>query len=200
MNKRMFTILVVIAIIAMVGTVSIVLAGNDFGVGDPPAALQPPLKQTALAELQSKRATDNAQYPPIIKNDKTPLVGFVLPKSCPRTKDASKIGIFDFGFGPFPGGRNLINWAAAYGSNGDYYNIWAGTPDDDPKKGLLRVGDELYDSCLAYAKGTPSPGFKDYLTDQGPMKITEIKGDTVVYSIEGSGTGTFNFVTGQFFP
>jgi hypothetical protein len=199
MNKKTITILLVIALLAAAGTVSIVLASaNDYG--DPPAALQPPPKQTALAELQSKRETDNALHPPIIKNDKTPLAGFTLPASCPRTKDDSKTGIVDFRFGPFFGGRYLINWAAAYGSNGDYYNIWAGSPDDDPKKGLLRVDDEFYDSCLAQAKGTPSPGFKDYLTDQGPMKIAEIRGDTVVYSIEGGGTGTFNFVTGQFLP
>jgi hypothetical protein len=191
MNKKMLlTVLFLIAILAA-SAVTLALAGN----GDPDVALFPPAKQTVVAIQTAVHATDlalpQAGKPQILQS-------FSLPASCPAPTQTT--GIFQFRFGPFFGGKYLINSATMLASNGDYYTVWAGAPDDAPQKGLLRVDRTLGDSCQSYSLGTQAPPMADFITPNGPLTITRIQGDAVVYSIAGGGTGSFNFVTAQFTP
>lgn len=167
---------------------------NLLGISTEEMTLLPPAKQTAVALNEAVRATDlalpQASKPPVVQP-------FSLPASCPAPTQITGIG--PFRFGPFFQ-QSFINVATALASTGDYYTIWAGAPDDAPQKGLLRVDDILADSCRSYALGTLPPPFVDYVTPQGPLTITQIQGDTIIYSIAGGGTGRFNFVTGQFLP
>jgi len=195
MNKKILSAIIVLVIIMAAGVVTIAVAGISTGDGTPDVTLLPPAKQTAVALHEAVRATDlalpQAAKPQVVQS-------LSLPASCPAPTQTT--GIFPFTFGGFSGGKHLINTATALASNGNYYMIWAGAPDDAPQEGLLRVNEILGDSCRSYASGTQAPPMADYVTPKGPLTITQIQGDLVVYSIAGGGTGRFNFVTDRFLP
>jgi hypothetical protein len=195
MNKKILSAITVLAIIMAASIVTIAFASNSIGDATPDVTLLPPPKQTAEALHESVRATDlalpQAAKPQVAQS-------FSLPASCPAPTQAT--GIFSFTFGGFSGGKHLINTATVLASNGNYYMIWAGAPDDAPQEGLLRVNEILGDSCHSYALGTQAPPMADFVTSNGPLTITQLQGDVVIYSISGGGTGRFNFVTDQFLP
>jgi hypothetical protein len=194
MRKDLFLgAFILLALIIGIGTFSIVGASNNSSGNLPETTFLPPDKQTAVGFGEAVHATDSA-LPQATKSNI--VKSFSLPESCPGPTPVT--GITVFRFGPFPDGRNLVNWATAVGSTGDYYNIWAGAPADSPQKGLLRVKVVFSDSCKSLAEVTPNSSNADYITDKGPLTITKIVGDTVTYDIAGGGTGLFNFVSGEF--
>jgi len=123
-----------------------------------------------------------------------------VERSCPwPTLDASNIARFR-GAGPSFHGNNLVNVTGATASTGNIYWVWAGAPDEHPDQGLIRVKVLLADPCASGLLGTQAPPTTDYFAPKGPLTITEVEGDTILYSIAGGGSGRFNFVTGQFLP
>jgi hypothetical protein len=114
--------------------------------------------------------------------------------SC-RVKAASQI--YPFRFGPFYGGRNLVNVASAVSSTGAAYRIYAGAVDSDAQQGVMIV-ERSGDPC-ASAAGLAPAYIRAYLAARaGALTITGIAGDTVTFETLSGARGTFNYVTGQY--
>jgi hypothetical protein len=170
----------------------------------------PPEKQTFEARIQATdvagRLTANAFLAMGTTGPKHPE----LQPAASCTQTPKETGIEPFRFGPFSDGRNMINEAQVQASTGTYYRIWAGAPDyfmktgatQDPdarQEGLLRVLQLSTDPCADMAAHR-SYHFMDYKTPNGPLTITQIDGDTVIFSIANGGTGRFNYLKGEFLP
>jgi len=149
----------------------------------------PPVKQTAAAmetgtqAVLAITATESASCP-----RPTPDIIGVVP-SCDIQM-------------PFGDHRGITSQANAISPSGIMYWIWVGTPDDNPDQGLIRVMKIFIDPCVGHKQGVENTDttLTDYSAPKGPLTIIKIDGDTIIYDIAGGGSGSFNFVTGQFMP
>jgi hypothetical protein len=126
------------------------------------------------------------------------------PPSCPwPSPQATYVGPMgpDTGAPPFFSSEVNVNSEAIVTVGNNYYNIWLGAPGDHPNQGLIRVLVLSADPCASRRLGTAMPSMMtDYLTPKGPLTATKVEGSILFYSIEGGGSGRFNFVTRQFVP
>ncbi|MDE3088788.1 MAG: hypothetical protein KGJ80_05330 [Chloroflexota bacterium] len=177
--------------IAGVCIVTIIVVSPVLGQGG--SGQIPPYKQAFQARAQATQAVvEKGPHAP-----KHPELTF--PTSCRKTTP-EKTGIDTFRFGPFFGGRSIVNYASVVSSSGVHYMVYAGAPDDAPHQGLLRVLRDENDPCAATIVGSNSSYLRDYTTPTGPLKVIQIDGDVMVYATPDGGTGRFNVVTGQFLP
>ncbi len=177
-----------ILVIAFVTVATMIVASPVLSQG---GGVQPAYKQALEARGQAAQAAAE-KGPHALKHPE-----LTLPSSCRDTTPA-KTGIDTFRFGPFFGGRLIVNYASVISSTGVHYMIYAGAPDDAPQQGLLRVLRDENDPCAPAILGSNSSYLRDYTTPKGPLKITQIDGDITVYATPDGVTGRFNIVTGQF--
>jgi len=182
------TALVCLAIAAAVLTMAVVTTAIGQG------GQEPPEKQAVLAAEQARQAAaEKAPHAP-----KHPEITPV--PSCPVDVAKVQTGIIPFRFGPFSGGRNLVNVASAVSRNGVPFIIYAGALDDDQQQGVLLVREEETDPCAVAAELVPIPQLYQYLTPvrTGALTLAQVEGDTVVFTTPGGVTGAFNYVVGSF--
>jgi hypothetical protein len=181
-RNRLITVLAALAVVGIVVVIPVVGQG---GIG----GQLPPEKKAFEATAQAIQTKD-AAAPRAAKT--TPLPP---PASCQGPSITGGIDVARPD-GP-PDYRRLVN--RAYVLRGDiYYVIWAGAPYDAPQQGLIRVEQSPVDPCAAVLAGKTTPPAHDFILPKGPLTITQIDGDSVIFSIAGDGTDSFNFVTGQF--
>lgn len=115
--------------------------------------------------------------------------------SCPVK---SKPLIYPFRFGPFYGGKNLVNVASVVSSAGISYTVFAGALDASPEQGVMLVL-RNEDPC-ASAAGTIPSYLHAYLapTRTGALTIVGPSVDSVTFVSASGSRGTFNYLTGQF--
>jgi hypothetical protein len=178
------------ALAVMVVLAAIVAAAPALGQGS--NGQEPAYKQAFEAAEQARQAA--AEQGP-----HAPKQPEMKPAASCASTNPIQTGIFPFRFGPFFGGRYIVNYASVVSNQGVHYVVYAGAPDDTPRQGLVRVLSEPLDPCAASAGQTGS-SVHDYLTVSGPLTLTRINGDTVEFAIAGGGVKRFNFVTDQFLP
>jgi hypothetical protein len=182
--RRLTILIAALALAAALATTGwkLVAAGGN---GKPPAP-----KQAVLDKLQQQRAAA-AAAPHARKHP-----GARPPTSCPRKVTP---GIYPFRFGPFSGGRNLINVASVVTPGGAAYEVYAGATDDDAEQGVLILLSDIGDACAA-AAGKERPSLHAYQTPtrDGPVTITQVEGTTVVFQAANGTTGRFNVTTAHF--
>ena len=177
---------------------------SSFAVGQGGLGQPPPNKiafeatQAAMMREAEKRPTAD---PKIVPDRLTPLL---TPRSsCPNTR--IKTMIYDYTpMGP-SGESGIINVAVVI-KNDVAYSILAGSPTDLGNQGIvilkqlgmIIVRQEYVDPCAATLAGKTSASERNYVTQRGPLAITQIEGDAVVLKIAGTDTDRFNFITGQF--
>ncbi len=181
---KLFLVLAAVAVLAALALVAPALGQGSSGQ-------EPAYKQAFEAAEQARQAAA-AQGPHAARHPE------LVPANCVQPTPAT--GIFEFRFGPFFGGRNLVNYASAIASTGDHYMIYAGAPDDAPGKGLLRVMRDDGSSCGAAAGAADASNMQDYAAPGGPLAITQIAGDTVLARAADGTLVRFNYVSGQFMP
>jgi len=170
----------------------------------------PPEKQTFEARIQATevagRLTANAFLAMGTTGPKHPE--WKAATSCPVKPPI--MGIWPYVYTPISGAQ-IRNYANARASTGDYYSIFAGAPDyyfstgetqdpDEPHEGLLVITHVDLDPCASIAAGKTHGSSMQYKTPHGPLMITKIDGDTVIFSIANGGMGRFNYLKGEFLP
>ncbi len=157
-----------------------------------------PAKQTFIAFSTLQAATE-AAMPTVAKTPQPPDLNAscTTPIATTRIEPIPTIPpkVFPV-FGPFQGGFNLVNEAIVRASTGEYYQIWAGAPDDSPNKGLIYVIQLQPDFCAAVNRGTPLPALQTFLTPGGPLRLVKIEGDEVVFRRADGSMGRLNYAIG----
>lgn len=186
MRRRTLFLAVVSAGVLSAAIVTSLAVGQG-GIG----GKEPPYKLTAIARQTESQAT--AEKLP--RAPKPPLSPVVTPASCPKTHGTA--GIYPYRPDGPSDMRGFLNYAVVTSKSDVDYLIFAGAPYDSPQQGLIRVSRSYLDPCAAATAGKKDLE-QDYITRKGPLTITSVDGDAVVFSIAGGGTDRFNFVTGAF--
>ncbi len=195
MNKRLSSLIVLVAVVAIVSIFTVVRAGST-------RVVTPPFKQTAEAHDTAQVAT--AEAGPHAPKPGLGLATATEPASCPwPAPQATYVGPLGPDTGPLPFFTHELNLTskAVVTVGRDYYTIWLGASSDYPGQGLIRVLVYAADPCASHRLGTTTPSMMtDYLFPKGPLTVTKVEGSILFLNIEGGGSGRFNFVTGQFLP
>lgn len=153
----------------------------------------PVARETANAEMTAEQGTaiagPHATPAPI-----TPVV------SCPD-KNLPEPGIFprDPRFQPPPGFRgSIVNTAVAVASTQTTYEIIAGAPGREEQRWVIAVRPLYADLCAVLAGVVPRIESRHYAVAPGPVALTEIDGDTIVFRTGDGKSGRLNYVTGTF--
>jgi hypothetical protein len=150
-----------------------------------------PNKRTILSQMNAQ-ATALANGPHGVKHPVTPS------QSCPM---AVQVGVRPNGLGgaEFSHTATIQNQAVALSSSRPayVYVISAGAERSNPQQGLIIVEQMARDSC---APGVPGTQIHYYPTpyQHGALTLTKLSEDTVLFSIAGGSSGSFDFVTGVF--
>lgn len=189
MNKKSILLIAVVIVLSVVSINTIVRAQS----GNPPASI-PSAKATFEAQENVIEATHYAV--PIKERTPVPLNPNA---SCPSTPPAVGILVGN-GHGPFASRDTINNQAVVRSNAGFYYEVWAGAAENHPDQGLIRLIEDDPDYCASSVKGTVFPPMRDFIYPKGPITLTRVEGEILVFSVPGGGTARFNVVTDQFLP
>jgi len=174
---------------------------ETIGQGDDPSQEMPPDFELLPPEKPALELAERAERAAAEAGPHAPKVATgALVISCPVDLTKVPTGVWPFEFGPFPGGRSLVNEASAISSLGVPYRIFAGALDEDPEQGLVMVAPSSADPCATSAGLIPQEQlrFHQTLSRSGPVTIIQIDGDAVIFSDSTGKEGRLNYVTGQF--
>ncbi|MDO8615626.1 MAG: hypothetical protein Q7T33_07805 [Dehalococcoidia bacterium] len=193
---RRTAVLVLAAAVTTGGVFAGLIATGAFGQGGGP----PPEKQAfEEAERAAEQAAQNLPHA-----SKVPKASPVV--SCPNIDLASlKTGIYQYDprypSPPFWRYGNLVSIATAISSQGVPYTIYTGS-GIDPQQGVIVVDDHIIvDTCAVVAGlASPLPEPKWYETPSraGAVTLTQIDGDTLIFTTADGATGRFEYTTAQF--
>ena len=118
------------------------------------------------------------------------------PTSCPRDTP-QPTGIYSGDSGGFH--EQITNYAviAPTPTRLTIYVLYAGAYRATPQQGLIIVTQLNSDPCASSAPGTQIAYYRTP-TQQGAVTLAKIVGDTVTFTTASGGSGTFNFVSGQY--
>ncbi len=131
-----------------------------------------------------------------IQTPTTQVIATSLPTACPRDTP-QPTGIYSGDNGGFH--ELITNYAviAPTPTRLIIYVLYAGAYKATPQQGLIIVTQLNSDPCASSAPGFQSAYYRTP-TQQGAVTLTKIVGDTVTFTTAGGGSGTFNFVSGQY--
>jgi hypothetical protein len=157
-----------------------------------------PPEELAFQTAEAARQATAEAGPHATKNPITPVL------SCPDERalhpetgiwpvDPTKPALFGWR-GP------VENAATVLASNGVAYTIAAGALEEDGQQGILIVMGIQTDPCAAMAGLAPNyePQYYETPFRGGPVTLTQIDGDTVVFQTADGTEGRLDFVTGTF--
>jgi hypothetical protein len=196
LSRRSLIAAIAGAALAATGTAAVVTSAEGIGPPSPENSIPtdiPPAKQAFLRTQATGQAQRAATARPIVHN---PASLPTLPASCPV--DVHPGVITPFCFGPFPGGKGLVNDVGALSPDGWPYMIYAGATDDDPPQGSIVVIKESNPCLDPDRKQTYI--IKTYLTPyrKGAVTITSVAGSIILFTLPDGTSGGFDFVTGQY--
>ncbi len=118
------------------------------------------------------------------------------PTSCPRDTP-EPTGIYAGDNGGFH--EQITNYAviAPTPTRLIIYLLYAGAYKANPQQGLIIEAQLNSDTCASSAPGFQSAYYRTP-TQQGAVTLTKIVGDTVTFTTASGGSGTFDFVSGQY--
>ena len=169
------------------------------GVPPAPQVINPLIWPIPTDISQDKQAYLQAQATAEVQLSamSTPVIHptFVLPASCPIQVHPGVI--YPFRFGPFKGGRNLVNDTDVRDTAGSPYTVYAGATDTDALQGVIIVI-KHGDAC-ADPRGMQSY-IRDYLSPyrRGALSISGVEGNTIRFALPDGTTGRFSVVSGQY--
>jgi hypothetical protein len=167
--------------------------GKETGLPDDFAKFPPEKQALELQERADREAAEARPHAPK-QAGPSPIL------SCPGDVASFETAISPFTFGPFPGGKNLVNEAGVASDKGEPYRVFAGALDEDPAQGVIIVLPESLDPCATAAGVLPLKELQTFVlpAKSGAATLTAVEGDLVSFQTPGGTKGQFNFTTGPF--